>query len=91
MYKGSVAAGNMVNKGTSVSRKERARGSRIQDEVAKGCRDQSRLDLQAMMECWLYPKSNGKPLRVLYGRRDEISLPLERITLTLGFKHFKWL
>lgn len=88
MYKGSVAAGNMVNKGTSVSRKESARGSRMQDEVAKGCRDQTRLDLEAVME---YPKSTGKPLRVLHGRRDEINLPSERITLTLGFKHFKWL
>lgn len=52
-----------MNRGTSVSRKERERGSIIQDEVAKGCRDQTRLDLQAMIEYWLYLKNNGKPLK----------------------------
>lgn len=63
MYKGSVAPGNMVNKGTSVSRKERARGSIMQAKIAKGSTDQTRLDLQAITENWLYPKSNGKPLK----------------------------
>lgn len=48
MYKGSAAAGSMVNKGTSVAGKEKVRGSIVQDEVAKRSRNQSRLE--AMLE-----------------------------------------
>ena len=44
MYGGSVAAGNMLNKGTGVARKERVRGRAMQDEAAKGSRGKSRSD-----------------------------------------------
>lgn len=35
-----------MNKGTSVARKERVRGSVMQNEIAKGSRDQTKSDLR---------------------------------------------
>ena len=42
-----------------------------------------------MLEYWLYPEQWEATEGFLNGWQDKISLPLERISLTLGFQNFK--
>lgn len=44
-HKGSVAAEKTANKGTSVAQKVRARERVVQDKIAKGSRNQTKVDL----------------------------------------------
>lgn len=84
MYKGSAAAGNMVNKGTSVARKESVRGSVMQDEAAKGSGARPGQTLQAMLACFknnLSSEEQREATEGLYMEGGEIAVCLWKRSL----------